>query len=281
MFGRKLGPKMKINILFVFIRKLIVLLILSIPQICFSQQHNGWATIARGDNGNIWLYNSNEIKMQGMPPAIISTPFNWVTADGKTQPYHVWEFHCQSEQIRVGNNNLISIATDSNTIRKIVLRMLCGIKQDDGLWFHFSTLAVPNKPVVFSYFNLNSLRKVSFPIDGIFLNYSNAKLENSLDKLAFSDSYDVVMSCSGLRLFWKTRNSTDEYKELIIENSVNSPFMAPRHNICFGIYSNFINADTSAFRNLPALIQKATPPNTESEKLGSESLNIKKRQTPN
>ena len=263
------------------VRGLFFCIVFLASQACFSQPYNGWTTIARGDNGNVWLYNATEIKMQGMPPAIISTPFNWVSAEGKTQPYHIWEFHCQSEQIRVGNGNLISISNESNSIRKIVLKMLCGVKQDEDLWFHFATLAAPNKPAIFSYFNLNSLRKVSSPIDGIFLTYSNAKLENSLDKLLFSDSYDIVMSCSELRLFWKSKNSTDGYKELIIENHSNSPFMSPRHNICNGIYSNFVKTESLISKKSPEPIQKVIVPNSESEKIVNELQNTKRRQIPN
>jgi hypothetical protein len=242
-------------------KKLFFLLIFFAPQLCFSQPYNGWTILTRGDNGNLWLYNANEIKMQGMPPVIVSTPFNWVTVDGKTQPFHIWEFHCQSEQIKVGSNNLISIANETTTVRKIVLRMFCGVKQDEGLWFHFATLAVPDKPAVFSYFDLNSLRRVSSPINGVFLTYSNAKLETTLDKLAFADSYDVVMSCSELKFFWKVKNSRDDYKEVAIENRSNSPFMPARHNICNGIYSSFVKTESSALINLPdssnKLIEKA------------------------
>lgn len=206
---------------------------------------DGWSLLTVDNKGAQYLYNAKALISTGWPPKIISVPISMIDASGTSQGYTIWEFHCETEQLKSGQGSLISISSDGGTVRRTMFTLLCGINQNDGHWFHnLSHIDSQTKKIGYLLFDARNVKKVTTPHNGIRTSYTGGQLD-MLGRPYFTPldgtKYDLIYSCTEPKLFWKKPNENDFTNEVsITPTSYNA---AIRHLFCNGHYNQIAQTE--------------------------------------
>lgn len=93
-----------------------------------------WTPYTKAASGDGVYYRPDMIKRQNFPPTSIKVPVLFDSP--KTRHFWAeWELRCASKEILVANSKAISVADQSNSLLRIFLEGLCGMRDDTGLWF--------------------------------------------------------------------------------------------------------------------------------------------------
>ena len=225
-------------------KRLLSMLIFLMPMTSYGQGSTQIIGVLQKTPASTFIYSPQDTIMQGFPPAIVSLPIAiFDNSDNKLKGKHNWEFHCQSDQVKVGSGNLTPTSPPSSsilTINKFILLNFCGIKNDKGYWFHFASIANG-----FLYFDINTLRRVSQPINGISVEYNLGTFSNDANPkltLNSSENIEAIFDCQSDRYFQKPKSN-----ESFIESNIpfNHHFSHIRYSFCKGIYANLVKQEVS------------------------------------
>jgi hypothetical protein len=215
------------------------------------QISEGWATVAVNVTGHTFIYHSHSIIKDTWPPTTVSAKISSVK-DGKSIGFQQWEFRCLQQEVKVDSGNFISVASDTNSIRKTLLKGFCGINQSDGHWF---LLGANLKDLVvngYMFIDVNSIVKVNKPAsNGISFRYGVAKVD--MTKMPHLNIIPpvitVVVDCDNpARIFMVDTTKSPDFEEL---NSavLNTVPRAMNHLVCSGYYPTSVVNNP----NLPAV----------------------------
>ncbi|MDM7943991.1 MAG: hypothetical protein QUV35_15310 [Hydrogenophaga sp.] len=186
-----------------------------------------WGSYVASEGGGGLFYNYESLKRERFPPRLISVKiFNEI----KNQKNYVfdWELKCISKEIKVGTSNFLSIASDGNTTRRILLEGLCGVRNDEGLWF----IAGATTGALYAI-NSSTLRKISNDQFSFTSMSSRLEITSSTALIPLSAKEDYVISCSdrtSVRV--RPNGSTDPMR--LMEISTDSIGRAAIEMVCSG-----------------------------------------------
>jgi len=135
------------------------------PIISFAQTlSDGWIRIGMAASGKWFSVNLRTIEFIGDPRTIVSF---MVFEDG-SRGHVPWELHCRGQTVKI-NGIFASIASDGNTVRRIIYNGLCGYQYEGATWTMVGAIQVagdPTKLNSFMFFDLNSIQSIKSPFSG-------------------------------------------------------------------------------------------------------------------
>lgn len=201
--------------------------------ICHAQGSDSALSMIVGNaNGQIFVYDARTQSIDQFPPSVVNVSVSLFEGD-KLITNNAWQHNCRTEEYKVGNSNFKSIR-DAGTITATFFmnKAFCGVKDNDGHWFH---LARRNQPLEPLFMNLDTVKKTSKPVDGVSVLFKPGSINYSPTKINFSsqNSEEVVFDCVIERYFFKQEGV---YVEASLKNG--DALYAARYNLCKGVYSS-------------------------------------------
>lgn len=225
----------------------IFLLFFSYSKIILSQEINTnvESVIANSVNSDVYTYEPkktikkfydtpNNITLQ-RTPIIVQTDIKHYK-DNKFISNRTYIFNCENEEMQT-TTGFISLKNVGNTIEKNIMKKLCGVKQDDGHWFHF----ISQTNLLETFFNIETLKKVNSPIDGIYLEFAAGNFDykdKKILQLTLNERREIIFDCNSRNFYMNKISGNSQPTQGLLKN--NSDFEGIRHNICFGVFKNLV-----------------------------------------
>jgi hypothetical protein len=208
--------------------------------------NNGWALIGIQEDGTRYGYHAGSMVKDNFPPNIITTKIATYDKSGKTNGYEQLEVRCQQQEIKFGNNPFVNISSDTKSVRKMILRGLCGVNQTNGHWFLVGTIPGESNqgseipPLSTYYFiDVKSIKKTSKPIpNGTSLLYHFGLLNENKAELweVTGTPSELVIDCGDDSHYYHPKE-TDKLNYDKLKTGINTVPQAINHLVCNGYYS--------------------------------------------
>lgn len=154
-------------------------------------QENKWIPFVSSVNGTVLLYQYDALKRESFPPVVVAAKiFNY--DPNKKNPAFDWEFFCPSKEIKVGSGNLISIASDKGTTRRILLEGFCGIRNAEGLWFAIGLNSSGQQYAI----NSDSLKRISNDEYSFVSSNIRINIDGEVSLALLEPKQEHLISCS-------------------------------------------------------------------------------------
>lgn len=208
--------------------------------------NNGWVYMGAHEDGIAYGYHAGSMVKDNFPPNIITTKIARYDKFGKANAYEQLEVRCQQQEIKFGNDPFFNISNDLNSVRKSILRGLCGLNQTNGHWFLVGAVLnginqgskIP--PSASYYFiDVKSIKKTSNPIpNGTSLLYGLGAInENKAELWEVRDiSSELVIDCGDDSYYYHPKE-TDKLNYDKLKIGINTVPQAINHLVCNGYYS--------------------------------------------
>lgn len=208
------------------------LFLILIPRIGNTQlDTEKWQYYIGGVEGGSLFYNYESLKRENFPPTIITAKVLQETPNKPT--YHFdWEMRCQTKELKISSRQTISIASDTTSLRRLLLEGLCGINNDEGLWFLVSHL-----PNGFYGINSNTLKKISNDQYSYISSFVHVDANNQFKLTSAAVKDENIINCSDRsRAQIRAAGSNDPMKYIELPKSAIGRTIT--HLVC----SNYIQA---------------------------------------
>lgn len=139
---------------------------------------DGWARIAV-DSESQWSFHTKSIKFDAIPPSVVSANIRR-QIDKNHRPF---EFRCREQRVMI-NGVPVSLASETNTIRRILYDGFCGMEYEGGFWILIGSTFPKGEPLKLSNYifaDLRSTYTIEKPFPGratrlLRMNYDQSKL---------------------------------------------------------------------------------------------------------
>jgi hypothetical protein len=232
------------------LKALLVAPLIFIAFISNAQVADSLSMITGNVKGQIFVYDARRLTIDQFPPSAVSIAVSFLDGN-KLISYDVWQHNCRTEEYKIGNGNFKSIREVGIVSATFFMhKAFCGIKDDEGFWFHLARRNLPLEPL---FMNLDTVKKTSKPVDGVSVLFKPGSINYDPIRINFSsqNSEEVVFDCTIERYFFKQEGA---YVEASLKNG--DALYAARYNLCKGVYSNLSTSkNTEPMRSTVAPIQ--------------------------
>lgn len=218
---------------------IVLLSLIILPRVGSTQlDTEKWQYYIGGAQGGAIFYNYESLKRENFPPTIITAKVLQETPNKPT--YHFdWEMRCTTKELKISSAPIISTASDTTSLRRLLLEGLCGINNEEGLWFLVSHLRSG-----FYGINSNTLKKISNDQYSYISSFVHVDANNQFKLTSAVAKDENIINCSDRsKAQVRPAGSNDPMKDIDLPKSSIGRTIA--HLVC----SNYIQTSNLSLQS--------------------------------